>query len=107
MLCASFFCVLLAFVIGLIVGQLVGSRQFSEKFNAIAGRGIINTDNTAAACRFGVVSPTQLSSFGSACCAVYHKQDGLYKPVEQVGKCCTLTNDQGTQCLQYDMKDDS
>lgn len=101
-MCMTFIlCILLAFVIGLLIGRLVNFRR-KESFGAIAGRGLINTDTTTAACRFGIASPAKMSSLGSSCCAVYHKQDGLYKPVQVVGKCCLSSDENTAECLQYD-----
>ena len=99
-------CVILAFVIGLLVGKLTRKNR-QEGFNAIAGQAVFNNENVTGACQFGVVSPTQLSSYGSGCCAVYHKQNGLYQPVQTFGKCCTHTNSEGTKCLKYDTEDSS
>ena len=106
-MCMTFIlCILLAFVIGLLIGRLVSLKK-KESFGALAGRGVINTDDTAAACRFGIASPAKMSSLGSSCCAVYHKQDGLYKPVQVVGKCCLSTDENTAECLQYDSPESS
>ena len=106
-MCMTFIlCILLAFVIGLLIGRLFKIKN-QESFGAIAGRGVINTDDTAAACRFGIANPTRVSSLGSSCCAVYHKQDGLYNPVQVVGKCCLSTGENPTECLQYDSPESS